>query len=139
MCSNVIVSPGKHSVASGKSFRGRWEVIPLVEEGSFTDQASFVSNLCMHAHPNTTTMMARKAIGYALDPEMLPTMLGMKYELMHGKSDSSLTDLPNAKLWASNNMAANQPRSMTHVGILVLPTMEMVSQTEIPAIQEYRA
>ncbi|KAF9370299.1 hypothetical protein CPB97_002871 [Podila verticillata] len=114
-------------------FPGQWEVVPLIPDLSFTDKDSFVS-LCQHSHPNittttttTTTTTAKKATGRALDPGLLFTMLEMLYEREYGKPDTSLKDLPDAKLWASNNTAAYQLKSLPHVGVL----------TEIPAIQGY--
>lgn len=61
----------------------------------------------------------------------------MLYEREYGKPDTSLKDLTDAKLWASNNTAAYQLKSLPHVGVLVVRTMMMDSQTEIPAIQGY--
>ncbi|KAF9301781.1 hypothetical protein BGZ74_006274 [Mortierella antarctica] len=114
-----------------EKFRGQWEVLSIVPDGSFTDRASFVSNLCMHSDPDVPSAPS------AADPNALNTLLGMLYEREHGKQDPSLKDLPDAKLWASNNTAVYQLKSMPHVGVLVVPSMEMVSQTEIPAIQGY--
>ncbi|KAG0040099.1 hypothetical protein BGZ82_005151 [Podila clonocystis] len=114
-----------------KKFRGQWEILFIAPDGSFTDKASFVSNLCMHSEPEGPSNPS------ATDPNELNTLLGMLYEREHGKQDPSLKDLPDAKLWASNNTAVYQLKSMPHVGVLVVPSMEMVSQTEIPAIQGY--
>ncbi|KAF9959788.1 hypothetical protein BGZ70_008755 [Mortierella alpina] len=113
-----------------RKFRGQWKVIPMAPEGSFSDKTSFVSNLCMHSTSNETTEPA-------VEPGVLTTVLGSLYESEHGRPDTSLKDLPDAKLWASNNTAAYQLKSMPHVGVLVVPTMEIVSQTEIPSIQGY--
>ncbi|KAF9568839.1 hypothetical protein EC968_002860 [Mortierella alpina] len=122
---------------NARKFRGQWNVIPVTPQVKFSDKASFVSNLCMHSKTNETTVTTRKATGRAIEPGVLTTVLGMLYESEHGRPDPSLKDLPNAKLWASGNTAAYQLKSMPHVGVLVVPTMEMVSQTEIPTIQGY--
>ncbi|KAG0035589.1 hypothetical protein BGZ81_005567 [Podila clonocystis] len=114
-----------------EKFRGQWEILSIAPDDSFTDKASFVSNLCMHSEPEGPSDPS------ATDPNELNTLLGMLYEREHGKQDPSPKDLPDAKLWASNNTAVYQLKSMPHVGVLVVPSMEMVSQTEIPAIQGY--
>ncbi|KAF9985731.1 hypothetical protein BGZ75_002567 [Mortierella antarctica] len=126
---------GQHS----RKFRGQWNVIPMIPEGSFSDKSSFVSNLCMHSETNATTLTTKKAIARAVEPGVLTTVLGSLYESEYGKPDTSLKDLPDAKLWASGDTAAYQLKSMPHVGVLVVPTMEIVSKTEIPTIQGYMA
>ncbi|KFH62474.1 hypothetical protein MVEG_11683 [Podila verticillata NRRL 6337] len=115
-----------------EKFRGQWEVLSIVPDGSFTDRESFVSNLCMHSKPDANSQPKN-----VMDPNALDTLLGMLYEREHGEQDPSLKDLPDAKLWASNNTAVYQLKSMPHIGVLVVPSMEMESKTEIPAIQEY--
>ncbi|KAF9277058.1 hypothetical protein BGZ68_009567 [Mortierella alpina] len=122
---------------NSRKFRGQWNVIPIAPEGSFSGKTSFVSNLCMHSKTNDTSFTTQKATGRAVEPGVLTTVLGMLYESEHGKPDTSLKDLPDAKLWASNNTAAYQLKSMPHVGVLVVPTMEIDSKTEIPTIQGY--
>ncbi|KAG0204549.1 hypothetical protein BGX28_003555 [Mortierella sp. GBA30] len=119
-----------------RRLRGHWEIVPIAPEGSFTDRASFVSNLCMHSEPNATSK-SKKATRRATEPGILTTVLGTLYEREHGKQDTSLKDLPDAKLWASNNTASYQLKSLPHVGVLVVPTMEPDSRTEIPVIQGY--
>ncbi|KAG0333687.1 hypothetical protein BG000_008960 [Podila horticola] len=114
-----------------EKFRGQWEILSIAPDGSFTDKASFVSNLCMRSNPDAPSTPG------ATDPSALNTLLGMLYEREHGNPGPSLKDLPDAKLWASNNTAVYQLKSMPHVGVLVVPSMEIESRTEIPAIQGY--
>ncbi|KAF9166906.1 hypothetical protein DFQ26_006433 [Actinomortierella ambigua] len=125
--------------------RKEWDILPLVEPDTFTDRATFVSNFCAHSKqkgenkPPTNDTQHRLSSPKAMAKATVMTdLVAALYLREHGQMpDPSLKDFPDAKQWAGNNTAAYQLRSMPHVGVLVVPTMEQDSKTEIPAIQGY--
>jgi hypothetical protein len=119
-----------------REVRGDWIVFPLVEPGTFTDKATFVSNFC--ARSKDAEPEEPEQPGEHVEPNPLTNLLAALYEYKHGsKPDSSLKDLPDAKQVDGDNTAAYQLKSSPHIGVLVVPSMDYDSKTEIPAVQRY--
>ncbi|KAG0246491.1 hypothetical protein B0O80DRAFT_84754 [Mortierella sp. GBAus27b] len=117
--------------------RGDWIVLPHVEPNTFTDRATFVSNFCARSKEDAKPKEPKQS-GERVEPNPWTNLLAAMYEFRHGsKPDSSLKDLPGAKQVDGDNTAAYQLKSQPHVGVLVVPSMDYQSKTEIPAVQRY--
>ncbi|KAF9366823.1 hypothetical protein BGX34_006092 [Mortierella sp. NVP85] len=113
--------------------RGDWTVFSPIDPGTFTDKATFVSNLCARSKEEEPEQPSGR-----VEPNPLTQLLAALYEHQHGsKPDSSLKDLPDAKQLDGDNTAAYQLKSMPHVGVLTVASMDYNSKTEIPAVQSY--
>ncbi|KAG0245263.1 hypothetical protein BGW41_002732 [Actinomortierella wolfii] len=124
--------------------RGEWDILPLHDPEAFTDRATFVSSFCANSKGKENTQVTvstqknKNSSSSNTKATPMTDLLEALYLREHGKApDSSLKDFPEAKQWAGNNTAVYQLKSMPHVGVLVIPTMEQDSETEIPVIQSY--
>ncbi|KAF9979333.1 hypothetical protein BGZ73_000027 [Actinomortierella ambigua] len=122
--------------------RGEWDILPLADPDTFTDRETFVSNLCAHSKNqqknNNASSKQNGPSSSKAKATVMTDLMAALYLREHGQMpDPSLKDLPDAKQWAGNNTAAYQLRSMPHVGVLVVPTMEQDTKKEIPVIQGY--
>ncbi|KAF9205476.1 hypothetical protein BGZ49_003965 [Haplosporangium sp. Z 27] len=147
---------GPQGPGKGKPFdyKSNWIIDPLSDMPAYTDKASYVRNVCAVQPPNTTS--GRSTSGSVIDPrDQTPRVeseaLTMFRNEVHLKRFSekqnllkkrqapgpapSLKDFPDAIFVDGNTTAVYQLKSKPNVGILVLPTMEVDMDTEVPAVQ----
>ncbi|KAF9354815.1 hypothetical protein BGX26_007343 [Mortierella sp. AD094] len=141
--------PGK---GQAFSYQAPWTVIPSAKLAAFTDKASYVSNVCVAPPPQPGS--GQTASGLQVNPrDRVPliesealTLYKREIHLKNyaekqnqlrkrGQPASSLKDLPDAYFVDGNVTAVYQLKSKPSVGILLLPTMEVDIDTEVPAIQ----
>ncbi|KAF9931226.1 hypothetical protein BGZ67_005423 [Mortierella alpina] len=123
---------------------------------TFTDQASFIQNICLAApRPQPSHDVAENK----LDPRYLPPMTESEALSLHRRelhpqeyvekqksvitrradreTAPSLPDLPDAVFVAGAVTAAYQLKSKPNVGVLVVPTMGVEIAVEVLAVQDH--
>ncbi|KAF9113498.1 hypothetical protein BGX27_001452 [Mortierella sp. AM989] len=149
---------GTHGPGKGQplTYRAPWITFPSATLPEYTDKASFVKNVCsaVPAPANDQTASEVKLNPRDRIPLIEAETLTLYKRDMHLQqfsekqkrsvekrqdgepSSPTLRDFPDAMFVDGNVTAVYQLKSKPHVGILVLPTMDVTLKTEVPAVQE---
>ncbi|KAF9979629.1 hypothetical protein BGZ75_009411 [Mortierella antarctica] len=142
--------------SGGMSLRANWNIINPHTPSTFTDQASFIQNICLAApRPQPSHDVSENR----LDPRYLPPMTESEALSLHRRelhpqeyvekqksvitrradreTAPSLADLPDAVFVAGAVTAAYQLKSKPNVGVLVVPTMGVEIAVEVLAVQDH--